>query len=112
MLRAKAVHFKQAGARFRDRLLTSTDRLASWPQITGRRADGELGQHTPVTRSLMEKRSRGKEAAAAPYATKPFRKGFEKFPGLAGEERPRTPGKVAIFSTCYVNYNEPGIART
>ena len=21
----------------------------------------------------------------------------------------RTPGKVAIFSTCYVNYNEPGI---
>src|SRR5258706_2298698 len=21
----------------------------------------------------------------------------------------RTPGKVAVFSTCYVNYNEPGI---
>ena len=21
----------------------------------------------------------------------------------------RTPGKVAIFSTCYINYNEPGI---
>ena len=21
----------------------------------------------------------------------------------------KTPGKVAIFSTCYVNYNEPGI---
>ena len=21
----------------------------------------------------------------------------------------RTPGKVAIFTTCYVNYNEPGI---
>ena len=21
----------------------------------------------------------------------------------------RTPGKVAIFATCYVNYNEPGI---
>ena len=21
----------------------------------------------------------------------------------------RTPGKVAIFSTCFVNYNEPGI---
>ena len=23
----------------------------------------------------------------------------------------RTPGKVAVFSTCYVNYNEPGIGR-
>ena len=22
---------------------------------------------------------------------------------------PRSPGKVAIFATCYVNYNEPGI---
>ena len=22
---------------------------------------------------------------------------------------PRTPGKVAVFATCYVNYNEPGI---
>jgi glycerol-3-phosphate dehydrogenase subunit C len=21
----------------------------------------------------------------------------------------RTPGKVAVFATCYVNYNEPGI---
>ena len=21
----------------------------------------------------------------------------------------KTPGKVAIFSTCYINYNEPGI---
>ena len=32
----------------------------------------------------------------------------------AGRRQPvkdgeRTPGKVAIFSTCYVNYNEPGI---
>ena len=23
----------------------------------------------------------------------------------------RTPGKVAVFATCYVNYNEPGIGR-
>ena len=28
------------------------------------------------------------------------------FPVRDGE---RTPGKVAVFSTCYVNYNEPGI---
>ena len=26
-----------------------------------------------------------------------------------GHNGERTPGKVAIFSTCYVNYNEPGI---
>ena len=28
------------------------------------------------------------------------------FTAVNGE---RTPGKVAIFATCYVNYNEPGI---
>ena len=27
----------------------------------------------------------------------------------SGKERRAHPGKVAIFSTCYVNYNEPGI---
>ena len=33
MLRAKAVHFKKQGARFRDRLLTSTDRLGKLATI-------------------------------------------------------------------------------
>ena len=28
---------------------------------------------------------------------------------MPGKNGKRTPGKVVIFPTCYVNYNEPGI---
>ena len=112
MLRAKAVHFKKAGARFRDRLLTSTDRLGKLATIPVVVQTVNWANTAPVTRSLMEKAlGVAKEAALPPYATKPFRKGFEKSLAWPVKNGQRTPGKVAIFSTCYVNYNEPGIAR-
>jgi Fe-S oxidoreductase len=49
------------------------------------------------------------DAKLPPYAAKPFRRNAE--PSLAWPVRDgqRTPGKVAVFATCYVNYNEPGI---
>src|SRR5690606_24878371 len=43
-------------------------------------------------------------------AGKRFRWSAGKHGGAAAvRDGERTPGKVAIFSTCYVNYNEPGI---
>jgi glycerol-3-phosphate dehydrogenase subunit C len=42
-------------------------------------------------------------------ATRRFRWGAPKSPCTVVTNGGRTPGKVAIFSTCYVNYNEPGI---
>src|ERR1700688_3006111 len=49
------------------------------------------------------------ERRLPPYATRRFAKlapASKPWPVKDGE---RTPGKVAIFATCYVNYNEPGI---
>src|SRR3712207_6869984 len=40
-----------------------------------------------------------------PYTTL-FRSPSQAFPVRDGA---KTPGKAAIYSTCYVNYNEPGI---
>jgi Fe-S oxidoreductase len=112
MLRAKAVHFKKEGARLRDRLLTSTDRLGKLATIPVVVQTVNWANKTPATRSLMEKAlGVAKEAALPPYATTTFRKGFEKSLAWPVKNGERTPGKVAIFSTCYVNYNEPGIGR-
>jgi Fe-S oxidoreductase len=112
MLRAKAVHFKKEGARFRDRLLTSTDRLGKLATIPVVVQAVNWANRTPATRSLMEKAlGVAKEAALPPYAPTTFRKGFEKSLAWPVRNGERTPGKVAIFSTCYVNYNEPGIGR-
>jgi Fe-S oxidoreductase len=112
MLRAKAVHFKKEGARFRDRLLTGTDRLGKLATIPVVVQTVNWANRTPATRSLMEKAlGVAKEAALPPYAPTTFRKGFEKSLAWPVKNGQRTPGKVAIFSTCYVNYNEPGIGR-
>ena len=42
-------------------------------------------------------------------ATRKFRSIAEEAEAVKVVDGEKTPGKVAIFSTCYVNYNEPGI---
>jgi Fe-S oxidoreductase len=110
MLRAKAVKFRKGGVRFRDRLLSSTDavgRLAAIPVVAqtvnavnrmplARRVmDSTLGIHRE--RRLPDYTSAKFRRTAAPEGAHPVKDGSN------------TPGKVAVFSTCYVNYNEPGI---
>jgi mono/diheme cytochrome c family protein len=69
MLRAKAVHFRKEGARFRDRLLTGTDRLGKLATIPVVVQTVNWANRTPLTRSLMEKTiGVAKEAALPPYA--------------------------------------------
>jgi Fe-S oxidoreductase len=43
------------------------------------------------------------------FAPKRFRAAARSNTAAPARDGTRTPGKVAIFSTCYVNYNEPGI---
>lgn len=110
MLRAKAVKFKKGETKFRDRLLSSTDavgKLASIPVVAqtvnalnrtsaARKVmDAVLGIHQE--RQLPEYSSRTFRANASADAAFPIKNGA------------KTPGKVAIYATCYVNYNEPGI---
>jgi Fe-S oxidoreductase len=112
MLRAKAVKNRAGGARWRDKVLSSTDtvgRIAGIPVVSeivnavnasslGRKMlDAALGVDpgAPIpkyhSRSL---RSRLKRASA---------------PAEAAQAAGTTRGKVALFATCYINRNEPGI---
>jgi Fe-S oxidoreductase len=50
-----------------------------------------------------------KERRLPPYSPSKFRSGASASRPHAVKDSERTPGKVAIFATCYVNYNEPGI---
>jgi Fe-S oxidoreductase len=110
MLRAKAVRFNQKGARLRDRLLTSTDRLgklATIPIVV--RAVNKINT-MPSARAVMDTvLGVAREARLPPYDGAPFRKSAGASVAWPVRDGARTPGKVAIFATCYVNYNEPGI---
>ena len=65
---------------------------------------------TKAMRSVMESVAGvDKDAWLPELATKKFRSGTPQATSSNVVDGEKTPGKVAIFSTCYVNYNEPGI---
>ncbi|MGH8678352.1 MAG: heterodisulfide reductase-related iron-sulfur binding cluster [Burkholderiales bacterium] len=110
MLRAKAVKFRNGGARFRDQLLSSTDavgKLAAIPVVVQM---VNAVNKSPATRKLMHSTlGIHKDRVLPQYTSAKFRKTARPDASFPVKNGDKTPGKVAIFSTCYVNYNEPGI---
>ena len=110
MLRAKAIQFRQGKVSLANRALAATDvhgKLAGIPIVV---QTVNAVNRLPAARAVMEKTvgidrhawvpelaARTLRASAAPSAATQV---------VAGE---RTPGRVALFATCYINYNEPGI---
>jgi Fe-S oxidoreductase len=110
MLRAKAVDFRNGRTKLRDRILTSTDRVGRLATIPVVVKMVNKANNAPVARSAMEKvLGVAAEAKLPPYADARFRDTAKASIGWPVRNGARSPGKVAIFSTCYINYNEPGI---
>ena len=110
MLRAKAVKFAKGEVRPRDKLLTATDavgKLASIPVVAevvnaankNRAArkllDKALGVHPDAILPAYHSRTLAKRLAGHARAD------------LTPQAAEGTQGKVALFGTCYGNYNEP-----
>ncbi len=111
MLRAKAIKFKNGGVGAGERFLASTDKhgkFAGIPVVV--QVVNALNKTKPMRRALDRTLGVHPDAWLPDLATSRFRWSAKKT-GSATEVRDgqRTPGKVAIFSTCYINYNEPGI---
>ncbi|MDP1693755.1 MAG: heterodisulfide reductase-related iron-sulfur binding cluster [Burkholderiaceae bacterium] len=111
MLRAKAIKFKKGEVRAGERFLASTDVHGSFAGIPIVVQTVNAVNKTRLARKAMDKTLGVHPEAWMPeLATKRFRWSANK-QGQATviNNGQRTPGRVAIFSTCYVNYNEPGI---
>ena len=110
MLRAKAVKFKKGGTTFRDKLLSSTDAMGTLASIPVVVQVVNTVNKTPATRKLMDNvLGIAAERHLPEYDSAKFRKTAKPDASFPVKDGKTTPGKVAIFSTCYVNYNEPGI---
>ena len=110
MLRAKAVKFRRHGAGLRDRLLSSTDAMGKLAAIPVVAQTVNAVNNMPLARSLMEKTlGVHKDRKLPPYAASKFRSSAAASKPHAARDGKNTPGKVAVYSTCYVNYNEPGM---
>lgn len=111
MLRAKAIQFKKGTpTKFRDSVLSNTSangKLASIPIVV--QTVNALAKNK-TARALGEKMlGVHKEAWLPEFSPKPFEKTAAVSEPLAVKAGAKTAGKVAIYSTCYVNWNEPGI---
>jgi glycerol-3-phosphate dehydrogenase subunit C len=110
MLRGKAYKFQHGRITLRDKILTSTDRVGSLATIPVVVKMVNAANQTPVARAVLEKTlGVAAQAKLPPYAERRFRDTAERSLAWPVRNGARTSGKVAIFSTCYVNYNEPGI---
>ncbi len=111
MLRSKAIDFKAGTATAtRDKILSNTalnGKLASIPVVVDV-VNAATGN--PGLRTLGEKTLGVHHQAWLPrYARTPFARNAAPEPQFPVRDGARTPGKVAVYTTCYVNWNEPGI---
>ena len=111
MLRAKAIKFRNGEVGAGEKLLASTDthgQFAGIPIVV--QAVNALNKTRPMRKLLDSALGVDPEAWLPELATSRFRWSAAK-QGSATlvKDGARSPGKVAIFATCYVNYNEPGI---
>ncbi len=119
MLRAKAVRFRKHETRFRDRLITSTDlmgRVVSTPGIAQaantfnglkpfrKLLDRTLGIHPDAGLPRYESRTFNRQTRGH----QPGDRASREIEVRATEE---TTGKVALFATCYGNYNAPDLGQ-
>jgi Fe-S oxidoreductase len=110
MLRAKAIKFKKGEVHASEKFLASTDTHGSFAGIPIVVQAVNAVNRTKTARKLMDSALGVHPDAWMPeLATQRFRWSAEKSKSTVVTNGQRTPGKVAIFSTCYVNYNEPGI---
>jgi glycerol-3-phosphate dehydrogenase subunit C len=110
MLRAKAIKFRKGEVGFRDKLLSSTDavgKLATIPVVV--QTVNALNKNSFARRTMDGVLGVHKDRELPEYASRKFRTNYEKSKNLPVKDGKNTPGKVAVFSTCYVNYNEPGM---
>ncbi|WP_295446526.1 heterodisulfide reductase-related iron-sulfur binding cluster [uncultured Thiodictyon sp.] len=110
MLRAKVVKYQQGTVKLRDRVLTSTDlvgRLAGIPVVST--VVNAANRTPPARRALEAVLAVHREAPIPPYEGRTLRRSESARIGRAatGEPAGGTTGKVALFVTCYGNYNEP-----
>jgi glycerol-3-phosphate dehydrogenase subunit C len=110
MLRAKAIKFKKGEVGAGERFLASTDVHGSFAGIPIVVQAINAVNKTQVARKVMESTLGVDQRAWLPsLATHKFRSTATQASSSQVKDGATTPGKVVIFSTCYVNYNEPGI---
>jgi glycerol-3-phosphate dehydrogenase subunit C len=113
MLRAKATHNRKEGVRLRDKVLAATDLVGNLAGIPVVAEIVNAANRSAAGRALLEKTLGVHRDAPVPeYHSNTARKRLAHLAhdgASSAEVKPteQTRGKVALFTTCYGNRNEP-----
>ncbi|QKT04409.1 Fe-S oxidoreductase [Ectothiorhodospiraceae bacterium 2226] len=110
MLRAKALRHQQGKHKLRDRMITSTDtvgRFAGIPVVV--QMVNAANRSRPLRKALDKVMGIHPDALLPEYHSNTLRKRLKGRAGQDAQGEPAGPtrGKVALFATCYGNYNQP-----
>lgn len=112
MLRAKAHKFKNGKTKLRDRLITSTDTLGKFATLPIINQTVNTVNNNGLARKILDKTLGIHPDSLLPrYDSNTLVKRDRERINQNNnpEATDRTTGKVAIFATCYGNFNEPQI---
>ncbi|MFK8050093.1 MAG: heterodisulfide reductase-related iron-sulfur binding cluster [Halioglobus sp.] len=112
MLRAKAVKFKEEGAKLRDKVLTSTDTVFAMASIPLVDVTVNAMNKNETFRNVLDSGfGIHKEAPIPEFHSNTLRKRAKPMiREVQAEAVGETTGKVALYATCYGNYNSPALA--
>ena len=109
MLRAKAVTFREEGASLRDKVLTSTDtvgKIATIPLVD--KTVNAMNKNAGFRKVLESSLGVHHQAPLPQYHSQTLRKRVKPMAqAIAPKAAGKTTGKVALYATCYGNYNSP-----
>ncbi len=110
MLRAKAIKYKKGEVRAGEKFLASTDvhgQFAGIPVVV--QAVNAINKTRFARKQMDALLGVHPDAWMPELASRRLRWSAGKSQATVVTDGERTPGQVAVFATCYVNYNEPGI---
>lgn len=111
MLRAKAFKYQQGDVKVRDKILTSTDtvgNLAGIPVVS--QVVNAVNKMKPARKLLESVLDVHADAKLPEYHSNTLRKRMAgHISSQVAEPAGGTTGKVALFTTCYMNRNEPAV---
>ena len=109
MLRAKAVKFKKEGTSFRNKMLSDTNKVGKMATIPLVDITVNALNNNSAFRKVLEKTAGVHHQAPVPkYHANTMRKRVKSMDkDISPVPMGRTTGKVALYATCYGNYNSP-----
>ena len=110
MLRAKALRHRDGKDGLREKMLSSTDTMGKISSLPVLAPTINAANRSRPARVVLEKTLGVHRGALLPeYHTPPMRKRLQATPVSQAEPRAATGtrGRVALFATCYGNYNDP-----